>query len=217
MKAKLSESGAINPLAVSLTISIILLVSSIGFGSWAFVSRQDYKNNSDEKAAQAAEVAALKTASEKDNEFIEREKEPTKQYETPGDLGSIRFSYPKTWSGYVTISEDEGTFIFHPNVVNSNEETAYALKITVENARYEDVVEDYDKLVEDGVARATVYKLPKVKSVTGVRVNGAIEDNKQGSVVIMPLRGKTIKIATESQDFVNDFNKYVLPSLSFSP
>src|SRR5690606_5175761 len=109
-----------------------------------------------------------------------------------------------------TISEDEGTFIFHPNVVNSDEKTAYALKITVENSRYEDVVEDYDKLVEDGVARATVYKLPKVKNVTGVRVSGAIEDNKQGSVVIMPLRGKTIKIATESQDFVNDFNKYVL-------
>jgi hypothetical protein len=217
MKAKLNESGVINPLAVSLVTSIVLLVSSVGFGAWTFMSRQDYKNNSDEKAAQAAEVAALQTASDKDNEFIEREKEPLKQYETPADLGSIKFSYPKTWSGYVTISEDEGEFIFHPNVVNSNEDTAYALKVTVENSRYEDVVEDYDSLVEDGTARATVYKLSKVKSVTGVRVNGAIADNKQGSVVILPLRDKTIKITTESQSFVGDFNKYVLPSLSFSP
>lgn len=217
MKAKFTEEGAVSGLAVSLGMAVILLVGSVGFGAWAFVSRQDYKNNSDEKAAQAAEIAAKQTASDKDNEFIEKEKEPLKRYEAPSDLGALAFSYPKTWSGYVDISESEGEFIFHPNVVNVDDQAIYALRVSVVNGKYQEEVAEFDSVVEEGKAKATVYKLPKLPKVVGVRINGMLEEGKQGSMIILPLRDKTLKISTENQDFLADFNKFILPSFTYSP
>jgi hypothetical protein len=53
--------------------------------------------------------------------------------------------------------------------------------------------------------------------VTGVRVDGQIADNIQGSMIILPLRDKTQEIWTESNSFLPDFNNNILPNLTFSP
>lgn len=217
MNMKHQQAGAINPLMFSLVMSVVLLVISVGFGAWAYVSRQDYKNNTDQKIEQAVAVAVERTKTEKDNEFIEREKEPLKQYKVPSDLGSISLSYPKTWSGQAEVKDGTGVFIFHPDVINIAEETVYALKISVENTSYEEEVLKLDQQVREGKAKAVVYKLPKVPNVLGVRINGEIGEGKQGSMIMLPLRDKTIKISTESQSFLGDFNKFILPNLSFSP
>jgi hypothetical protein len=216
MKIRNEQGGELNLLMVSIIFSSILFLSTLGFGIWAFVSRQDYKNNSDQKAAAAAEVAKKETAAEKDNEYVEKEKFPLKSYKAPADLGAISMSYPKTWSGYVSAS-DENFFIFNPDVITARDDPLYALKITVEDSAYNDVLEDYYGQVQEGVATAKAYSLPKVPSVVGVRFDGEVESGKPGALVILPLRDKTIKIACEIPDRLNDFNKIILPNISFNP
>jgi len=211
------EKGSMNVLLIPLILVTILFFAAAGFATWAFSERQDYKNNSDQKAKKAADIAARQTSSEKDNEFLEREKEPLKKFEGPAELGSVQLNYPKTWSGYVTIAEGSSEFVFNPNVVQAAENAVYALRISVVQDSYENSVREFDGVVEEGKAKSQVYKLPKMKDVTGVRINGEIGEGKQGSIVILPLRDKTLKIAVESQNYIKDFDKIILPNFSFKP
>jgi len=47
-------------------------------------------------------------------------------------------------------------------------------------------------------------------------VNGQIEPNKTVSMVILPLRDKTIEISTQGDQFRSDFTNNILPNLTFS-
>lgn len=218
MRIVTHQVGAMNVLLLPLIFSIVFFLGTAGFAVWAFSERQDYKYNSDQKAAEAAEIASKKTASEKDNEFVEREKEPLVEYKGPADLGGISFKYPKTWSGYVT-AEEEGEFIFHPNVVTGGDTTTkvYALRVNVVSSAYADVLNEFDAQVQEGRAKAKAFTLPKMKDQVGLRIDGELEEGKQGSMIILPLRDKTIKLSTESQDFRGDFDKYIVPSFIYNP
>lgn len=211
-----NEGGVINILLIPLITSTVLLVAMVGFGAWAFMERQDYKNNSDQKVNAAVEVAKKQTATEKDNEFLEKEKFPLKNYSGPADLGSLVLSYPKTWSGY--ISDNDGKFfIFNPDIVTERNDPRNALRITIEDSPYSDVVSNFDGQVEDGSATATIFALPKVPDAVGVRFDGEYENDMNGAIVILPMRDKTIMIACEIPDRLADFNNIILPNLSFKP
>lgn len=181
------------------------------------MERQDYKDNSDQKSKAAVAVAVDRTKSEKDNEFIQKEKEPLKPYKGPEALGSISFLYPKTWSTYVTTAPNQMTLISYPDYVTGGTNFAYALKIEVVDQSYDAVVKNYDNDVKGKKLNATAYALPKQPKIVGVRLDGAITQDKKGSLVIVPLRDKTIKISAEADQFVGDFNRIILPNLTFIP
>src|SRR5205814_394353 len=82
-------------LIVGLSISLVLLISSLGFGFWAFSSRQDYKNNSDKKVSAAVKTAQDDQSKKDEADFAEREKWPTKNYTSPSTAGTISITYPK--------------------------------------------------------------------------------------------------------------------------
>jgi hypothetical protein len=63
----------------------------------------------------------------------------------------------------------------------------------------------------------TPYALPKVPKAIGVKLVGTLPDQKQGEMVILPLRSQTIKIWTESDQFKADFENNILPNFSFVP
>lgn len=72
---RLNDKGAINGLVLTESLTTLLLIGALGFGLWAFLGLQDYRNNTDKKIAAAVAVAKQTTASEKDNEFAKKEKE----------------------------------------------------------------------------------------------------------------------------------------------
>lgn len=215
-----NQRGAMNVLLIPLILLIVMFLGALGFGFWAFMGMQDYKNNVDEKVVAAVEVAKKETATKKDNEFTEREKEPHKTYQGPSAQGSILIKYPKTWSGYV----DEGRSgsavdgYFHPSTVPGTQSgVAYALRVQVTNRGFHDEVKSLDSAVRAGRARSSAYQPAKVDGVVGVRIDGEIRSGQQGIMVILPLRDKTIKLFTESDQFHGDFNNHILPNLSFTP
>lgn len=209
---------------VLLSVSFLFLALSIGFGAWAYKERGDYKDRSDQKSAQAVEKAEAEQRAKLQKEFAEQEKVPSKTYTGPNTYGSVQFAYPKTWSAYIDETGQGNEVVsgyLHPTVVPNLKDTAFALRITIVNTAYDQVVKSFDSDIKNGKIKATAY-VPKLleanKSVVpGLLLTGEVEDKKQGSMILVKVRDKTLKLWTESPDFVGDFNNIVLPSLTFIP
>jgi hypothetical protein len=219
MKLKSSEQGAFNVLVIPLVLSTLFFFIALGFGLWAFAGRNDYKNNVDQKIATATKVAVDRANTAKDNEYLEKEKNPYRDYTGPDVLGSFSLKYPKTWSTYLSLEKGNTVMIFHPLVIPANDKTAaYALRVEVIDGPYDKEATKWDSDAKTGAVRITPYRLPKLPDVLGVRIDGQIvKDKKRGSIVLLPMRDKTMKISTESEDFVKDFNNIILPNFTFVP
>ncbi len=219
---KLNNSGEMNVLLIPTVMLAVLFVSMSGFAIWSYMSRQDYKENTDQKVATAVEVAKEETSTEKDNEFVEKEKLPFDDYQGPAAFGGILIRYPKTWSAYVNEGGKGRTPIdgyFHPKFVPATDvKPSYALRVQVLSTTYANELKKYDTGVKNGVIKATPYKPEKVPTVTGVRMDGEIMSKVKGSMILVPMRDKTLKIWTEADStYLKDFNENILPNYSFEP
>src|SRR5262245_34230064 len=76
-------------LIIPLILFVLISFGVSGFALWAFGERNDYKNNSDKKAAAAAEVAKHQAEDAKEKDFLERDKNPYKEYKGPAAFGSL--------------------------------------------------------------------------------------------------------------------------------
>lgn len=216
---KLNQQG-FNTLIFPLLLFMILFFGAAGFGLWAFMERQDYKDNVEPKIAAAVEVAKQQTAAAKDQEFAEKEKSPLKPYSGPATFGSISIMYPKTWSAFVSETGKGNTPIngyFHPNFVPALDSgTGFALRIELVELSYAQELKKFDGAVKAGTVRVSPYA-SKVGGVVGARVDGEIVTKKKGSMVLLPLRDKTLRVWTEAEEFKKDFNDIILNSLTFTP
>ncbi|HZP55758.1 MAG TPA: hypothetical protein VFB03_03240 [Candidatus Saccharimonadales bacterium] len=223
---KFDQKGGV-ALVLSDIFLVIALIAAIAFGAWAFTQRQDYKNNVDKKIAIAVAKARADQNTKDNNDFAEKEKLPTKTYKGPDTFGSVTFSYPKTWSGYIdqSSSSDPIKALFYPDLVPANASqqggSQYALRVDLVGQTYDQVIKTFDSSIKQGVVKATAYVPPQMTQVpnvqTGTRFDGAIEQKTQGSMVVIKVRDKTLKIYTEAPSFMDDFNNTVLKSLTFVP
>lgn len=216
-KLRADQRGELNTLAVPLGISVFLLLIALGFGFWAFAERQDYKDNVDEKVAAATAVAVEKAKTDKDNEFLQKEKSPYKGYTSSAQYGSFTFQYPKTWSGYADEDGEEITLTMNPDTVSANTKSSHALKVQVINRSYDSIVKTLDGPIKQGRLSAAAYALPSVSDAVGLRVDGEVDSDKRGAAVYVPLRDKTIVITTETPERMADFNDVILKTFSFKP
>ena len=90
----------------------------------------------------------------------------------------------------------------------------YALKMEIVPQAFATEIIQYDEYVKKGDLRATAVQ---ASGATGTRLDGLLEPDREGSMVIFPLRDKTLKISTESKEFEDDFNNIVLQRLTFVP
>ncbi len=212
---KLNNNGS---LIIPLVIVGLLLFTSLGFGYWAYAGRQDYKNNVDTKIAEAVEVAEEKLDIEKEADFAERFKLPNKNYQGPDTLGSLNITYPKTWSAYIVESNStiELNGFLHPDYVpDIRSDTSFAFRFEIVNTNYDQVLKTYDAKVKLGKIKVEPYRLAKVDSALGTRLIGEIDIKKEGVLVLLPIRDKTIKVWTEGQNFKGDFET-ILTSLTYN-
>lgn len=224
---KHNQNGGI-ALVVSDILLIAALIASLLFGWWAFGQRQDYKNNFDKKLSQEVAKAKAEQKTQLEAEFAEREKSPAKTFKGSATYGSITFDYPKTWSGYVDQSNSSTPIngYFFPDVVpavgsGGSPPTAFALRVELLNADYAQTLKQFDSQTQQGKLTAAAYVPPKMAGVanvqTGTRFDGELESNIQGSMVIIKVRDKTLKLYTQSPKYLADFNQIVLKSLTFAP
>ncbi|MEI6237723.1 MAG: hypothetical protein WCP03_03945 [Candidatus Saccharibacteria bacterium] len=203
----------------------LLLISALGFGYWAFSSRQDYKNNSDQKATAAVKKANVEQKKTLEASFEEREKSPYKSYMTAVQYASVKIVYSKMWSSYF-IEQTAGSGILingymYPDFVpdiGTNDKTNYYLRFQVIDTQYNAEISRYASNIKSGKVTSTPFVPSQVQgALVGVRLDGLIESKKAGSMVILPLRDKTIKIWTENQSALSDFNNVILKNLTYTP
>lgn len=218
---RLDQVGMVDSWLVAFVVTLTLFVAAAGFGGWAFMSRNDYKTNVDAKISEAVAAAEKATSAKKDVEFVEKEKEPFRNYTGPVTFASVSITYPKTWSAYVDEAGKGASIIdgyFNPAVVPGlTSGSNIAVRLQVLNASFATQVATYNQQVKNNSVRVTPYRPAKVPSVTGVRIDGEIFKGKQGSMIIVPVRDKTVKVWTEASQFVGDLDKIILPSLTFIP
>ncbi len=219
MRHKKELDGSIGSLLLVVGL-VVFLLASIGFGAWAFTERADYKANSDEKSAAAVEAALAVQKSALEKEFDEKEKQPFESYSGPAELGSIKIVFPKTWELYVNDTGTGQALIdgyAHPNYVPSiTGDTSFALRYQVVEADYTTVLGQYAGNVKTGRIKSAPYRSDSAPTILGARLDGQITPTKTGSVVLLPLRDKTLKIWTEGNAFGADFNA-IIASLTFIP
>jgi hypothetical protein len=221
---RIDQRGAALSGLIMAVMGLSLMIS-LGFGLWAFTSREDYKNKADIKIAAAAEQAKLAAEEAKELDFAEREKNPLKTYTAPAAQGSISFTFPKTWSALITESSQSGNAkpldgFFYPNYlpgVETNSTASYALRLELLTQAYSQVITPFNSQATAGTVKVTAYTPEKVPSALGVKIEGTLPNKKEGIMIVLPLRDKTIKLWTESKEFAEDFNTRILPSLTFSP
>ncbi len=217
-----NQVGAAQTAAILAGLMSVLFIFALIFGLLSFMQKADLQKNMDSKVAAATAIEAKKIGAQKDAELIEKEKSPTKTYIGPSTFGSVSFDYPKTYSAYIVESiASAGTPLegfLHPNVVPKDDKSvSFALRFQLISSPYETVLRTFDANLKTGKVTVKAYRSAKVPDVLGVRIDGEVVTGKQGSLVLLPVRDKTLKIWTESKDTVSDFDKFILPNLSFVP
>lgn len=207
---------------IAFILTLFLLLGAGGFGYWAFNERNDYKNNVEAKISDAVAKAQKQTSDKKDAEFREEEKKPYRTYIGPAAFSSVSITYPKTWSAYVEESKSTSGKVvdgyFHPAVVPGKDSGSnYAIRMQITSNSYSQELNQLAQNIRTGKIKVVPYRAPKVPTVTGVRVDGEIQVGKQGTVVILPIRDKTLKVWTEATQFTGDLEKIVLENLTFAP
>lgn len=210
------ERGELNSLLIVTIVLAVLVVGLGGFGIWSYLNYTDQKNNVDQKIDVAVAEAKRVQSEEDELKFAEREKQPTKQFVGPDELGRVEFNFPKTWSGYVDkLGQGSSNYeaYFMPGTVPPlSSKTPYALRITVENKTYEDTLERYQDKVRKGELRSTPAT---IQGESGTRIEGKFSKEVDGVMVVFKVRDKTLMVYTESRTFQPDFENIILKSLIF--
>ncbi len=221
---KHNQNGTVGVTGLLLVFTVLLLIAALAFGGWAFSSRQSYKNDVDSKIAVAVGLAKQQQTRADTASFAEAAKNPLKTYQGPEADGSIIVQYPKTWSGYVDTTGSGGsgaTFAayFNPDVVPSisDSNSAFALQIQLIDQPYDQTVKSVSQSGGQTPPTVVAYALPKLPKVVGVQVTGSLPNQQTGTMVILPLRGSTLEIWTDGNQYLSDFNNNILPNLTFSP
>jgi hypothetical protein len=222
MSKRSSQSGEVDLWLIMFIVVTVLFLASVSFAVWAFAGRQDYKTNSDQKASAAVTVAVQKEDTVKNKQFAEQEKQPYKTYTGPEAYGTLQITFPKTWSAYVDSSGQGQAPLdgyFNMDVVPSiiAQSSAFSLRVQVVQTTYTSYMLNMTSLQQSGKVKISAFSFPKLPKVVGVRVDGQVEPNKSGSMIVMPLRDKTLKLWTDAPSYINDFNNIILPNFTFSP
>lgn len=211
---KLDQRGIMNPLAIPLVLAVLVLIAASVMAVMYYTKFVEQRDRNQPVIDAAVAEAEANQAEKLESQFVEREKLPTKNYTSPAELGSVKLTFPKTWSSYVDTTKSGGMdFQGHPNYVPSDN-VNYALRMSVVDRPFAAEVKSYDSSVKKGELRASAVR---VSGTTGTRLDGFLEKDQEGSMVIFPLRDKTLRVWTESNEFRSDFNNIVLKGLTFVP
>lgn len=196
-----------------LILTIVFITTTLaaaGVGVWAYMNYLDQKDNTDAKISTAV-TAGVKERADKDAaDFLEKEKQPNRQFAGPDDYGRLSFDYPKIWSIYVNkdaSASDTYEAYFNPvSVPPVKANTQYALRVIIEQKDVEKVIATYDGLVKKGDLKTSAVK---ADGTDGTRLEGNFTKDIRGMAVVFKIRDKTVTIRSDAETFRGDFDALV--------
>lgn len=211
-----NEIGSVNKWMVVAIGFILVAIAVAAFAGWSYVNYMDQKTNVDSKIESAVTLARKEQADLDEAKFMDREKQPNREFVGPDDFGRVTFDYPKTWSIYVSKDAQKGgeyeaylNPILVPPVSSSQ---LYALRVTIKSADYDSVVTSFSPLVKSGkLTSGTVT----ADGSTGTRFDGNFSKDLRGSLVMFKIRDKVLTIRTDANTFASDFSA-IIGSIKFN-
>lgn len=214
-------SPAKRPVNRSLIETIVLVIVSIiavvfiGLFVWKYLEWDSVKTDVDAQIDTAVSMAVAENTTKLENEFMEREKYPYKNFMGPADYGSLGFEYPKTWNLYVAKDASNGgdfEAYLNPGEVQPVSSTSInALRVIIRDQAFDNVTRTYDSLVRNG--RASVVTR-KVGSTVANVYTGDLPSNIRGTVAIFKLRDKTVMLQTDAAIFSDEYYR-LLDTVTF--
>ena len=210
---KKNRRGEVEGSTIVIILLSIALIGIGAFGVWAFINYREAQSNIDNKI----ELAEAE-------KYAQREKNPNLVFSGPADLGSVSFSYPKTWSSYVASNGADGAnyyAFFHPTTVppvlstddNSKVSQRFALRVAIYNSSLENVLNEYQKTIDKGELSSSSV-LANGKNAT--KLEGLFPNNKnkndriQGVAYFFKVNDKVLMLKTDGgATFRADFDKIV--------
>lgn len=204
------EEGGVS---LMLIMVIILAVTTVIFGGlsiWAYTEYQRVSGDVNGQIRVAVVEAEQKQREELDKDFLEKEKIPNEKFVGPVDLGRVTFDYPKNWSVYIdsdpTRGGDYEAYLNPDAVPKVSQSTQFALRVTIQNKNYDEVVDSYNSKVNKG---DLAFSTTTSKGITGSRFDGNFSNNIRGSAVVFPIRDKTLTLRTDANTFKPDFDTLI--------
>lgn len=213
---KYYQKGSIDGWMIAAISFIVLFLAAMALAGWAYISYDNQKNDVDGKI-KVAETEAKRVQSESDyKKFQEDSKNPRLEFVGPNEYGRVSFMYPRTWSVYVDKdASDRRDYVayFQPVVVPpvSNKANRYALRLEILNKDYDEVLKEYSDRLKKGELTSST---PEVNGNASTRIDGAFTKDVRGSVVLMRVRDKTIRLSTDADTFKPDFQA-ILDTVKF--
>lgn len=209
---KLNQNGLINPLLIPLILVALVMVGTCVTTYMYYSKYADQRDNVSKKVTSAVELAQMEQKKKLDSDYAEKDKIPYKTYTTPSVYGSVKLTFPKTYSSFVNDTGSSLDFYAHPNYVASKG-VNYALRMSVADKVFSSEMKTYEGVVKKGDLKASSIS---VAGVTGTRLDGLLKKDQTGIIAVFPLRDKVLKVWTENLDYKADFEQ-TLKTLTFSP
>lgn len=208
---------------VTIIILSLALVTFVGLFVWMFVRYNEASTDLEGKL-EVARTEAANAQEEKDYEAYQEEaKNPYQSFTGPTDYGSLSFQYPKTWSLYVADDASDGRdyrAFFNPGQVDKIDEqtTIHALRVTIKDESYDDVVKSYQTYVErqeKGLSAKSV-QIGVDGAITANLYTGTLPDTEDltGHIIVFKIRDKAVIMQTDSLLFEGEFDK-ILSTVTF--
>lgn len=208
----LSQRGGIHPSTIIIIVLALLTVGAAVFGGWAYVQYDAARTDVDGQIATAVATAKNEQAKEDEKKIQAAREEPYTQFVGPTDYGRVTFDYPRNWSVYeaTDVSSGRGTYqaYLNPVVVPpiNGRDNRYALRVTIEDKSYDDIIDDYRRDVENGTLSSRGFS---VDGQSGTRLDGEFGRDVRGAAVVFKIRDKTLTIQTEADTFKPYFEKII--------
>ena len=193
---------------IILVLVSIIAVVFIGLYIHKYIQWDNVSTDVNGQIDVAVAAARAEVTTDLEKEFAEREKYPYKSFLGPADYGSVGFEYPRTWSVYIAKdASNGGDFEAYMNPVEVDPvsaRTINALRVTIRDAAFDNVVRTYDNYVKNGRLRL------ENRTVGGVLANvytGQLPNDIQGILVAFKLRDKTVLLQTDAEIFAGEFYK----------
>ena len=195
---------------IAIVILSMTTLTFVGLFIWMMVQYNDVSTDVNAQIKTAVDAAKMEQSLEDEAEFAEREKDPYRDFAGPADYGQLSFKYPKTWSVYIASDASKGgdyEAYLNPIEVNPvSANTINALRVTIRDKAFDDVVQEYQRFMENRDANLSVESVT-VAGTTANRYTGTIPNTElNGVIVIFKIRDKTAILQTDSMLFVEDFN-----------
>jgi hypothetical protein len=205
-----NEQGGVSGSMIAIIGLVVLVLAAGSFAIWAFVSYDHAKTDVNGQINLAVAKAVNEKQTEDDAKFAEREKQPNRDFVGPDNFGRLTFSYPKTWSVFVSEDgADSNSFHAYLNPISVpplSEKQQFSLRVTIEQKDYDQVVKTYQEKVKKGDLRASATS---ANGHNGTRLDGTFTKNIRGAAVIYQIRDKTVTLRTDADTFKPDFEALI--------